>query len=395
MAYKTIPPGRTNWYIAYQPYPGAKERRKSTKTSNEKAAEKILSKVKVELAEGRFLNKRTEATMTLKQFGETLYLPRMAVAKPRSNAWRRDRWKQVTAVLGAGMTLEVANRIETVETYVTRRLGKVSLATVKEDVAVFRHGIRMAARWKGETDLEEYRLHEWRAPEDPNPPAPPEPVQPADWDKLLAVARRRARKGAWGSRQGFAVMLLCRTLGARRGEVLRLRRKDVDLKSGEVRRLILKKKTVGEIRETIIEGEPLELLRSIARSHRHELIFANPKTGRQRHDIDGFWKSIRRDAGVRPKFHGIRHAFGRDFLAAGGTTRELQDRLGHSSIRTTEKYSHLAKRTTPPRGLPVEMSGVISGAYSQRPRKAPVQTKKPRKKSARSRGNGRISRRLA
>lgn len=370
MAFKYKPRGRENWYIAFRPGPGQPLKRISTLTSNEKAAEKCLAKVKVELAESRFLDKRTPATMTLKRFAEDLYLPRLSVAKPRSARWRRERWRQVVRVLGEKMTLEQANRIETIELLVAKRLGtgkgKASLATVKQDVAVLRHAIRMAVRWKGETDLSEYRVTEWRPPEDVAPPPKPEPVHPNAWAAILEVARDRARAGGWGNLHGYAVLLLARTTGARRGEILRLRREDVDLRRGVIRRLVLKKRTLGETVETRIQGEALEVLRAIAASHKHELLFCNPETGRQRRDTRAFWDRVRDDAEVHPRYHGIRHAYGRDFLAAGGTTRELQDRLGHSSIRTTEKYSHLAKRREAPLGLPIEMKGATRRATHRR-----------------------------
>lgn len=386
MAYKFIPPGRKNWYIAF-PGDDGKEQRISTGTDNREAAENILSKIKVELAEGRFLDKKVVSTMTLEDFGKKLYLPRMDVAKPRSKKWRRERWDKLLAVLGKGMTLDRANRIETVEQYVDKRLGAVSLATVKEDVAIFRHALRLAVRWKGETGLEDYRLYDWRPPEDPRPPLKPEPVDPDDWAKILEHARRRATGGSWGARHGLAVILLARTLGARRGEILRLTRADVDLRRGLVNRLVLKRRVVGERRETRIDGEALELLREIAGSHEHDLIFANPETGAPRTDIAAFWKAVRKDAKVKAKFHGLRHAFGRDYLAAGHQLRELQERLGHSSIRTTEKYSHLEKRTAPPKGLPIDMPGVRSPGRSQGHPKKYSPSKSGRTKSTRSRGN--------
>lgn len=392
MAYKFQPPGSEIWYVAWRSASG-RIKRKSTKTSNERAAENILSKVKVEIAEGRFLDKKVVSTMTLKTFGKKLYLPRMARAKPRSAKWRTDRWARILEVLGGTMTLDQANRLETIERYVDARLGKVSLATVKEDVAVFRHALRMAVRWKGETDLEEYRLYEWRPPENPGPPPAPEPVDPDVWERLLERARARAKRGAWGDVQGLAIMLLARTLGARRGEVLRLKRSDVDLGSGIVRRLVLKKRTLGETKETRISGEPLKILRSAAALHAHELIFANPETGKRRIDIAAFWNAVRKGvAGPRAKFHGLRHAYGRDFLADGHSLRELQDRLGHSSITTTEKYAHLVKRPTPPDGLPVRM--ISSAVSSDGPEKRRTRQRKADARSANSRGNAKVRRSL-
>ena len=54
-------------------------------------------------------------------------------------------------------------------------------------------------------------------------------------------------------------------------------------------------------------------------------------------------------AGVRIKgTHGLRHAAGTDSLQSSGDLRATQEILGHSTIKSTEKYTHIAterKRT--------------------------------------------------
>ena len=352
MAWKFIPTGRKFWYIGVA-LPGAGEIRFSTGTTNERAAETIRSKVEVEVAEGRFLDRKHRSAWTLAELRDR-YLPHMQVQKPRSYAWRKDRFAQLLRVLGATRRIEAISDA-TVDEYVSARLKEgVTLATVKEDVAVLRHALGLAAgRWRGVTGLSEYRLALWRAPEDPGPPRKPEPVDPKDWRRILAAARHRAERGDWASVQGLAVVLLARTLGARKGEVLGLRREDVNLRTGVLRYQVLKKRAPEE-NEAQVGGEALRWLRLAAKLHAYDLIFANPETGEPRKDIKAFWTAVRVKAKVHDRFHGIRHAYARDALAAGATLRELQDQLGHSSIRTTEKYAHLVKVRKPRKGIPIE-----------------------------------------
>ncbi len=338
------------WYVRYQS--AGHTYKFSTKTGNEKAAEKVRSKTEVDIAEGRFLDKKTLSTLQLRPFADDLYLPRMKAAKPRSYDWRRDRVNQLCKVLGPDFPLESADDAAA-DSYVEARTGKVSLRTIREDLAVLKHCLTMAWKWRRETLISEWKLRDWHPPELTDQDDEPEPVDPEDWKKILTVCRNKARSGRWEEVHGIAVVLLARTLGARRGEVLRLRKEDVDLETGIVRRQVLKKRKV-EYVETRIEYEPLEWLRKVAGSHDWPLIFCNPKTGRLRRDNKRYWTTVRKDAKVSTKFHSIRHSYGRDFLEAGGSMRELQARLGHSSIRTTEKYAHLAKRKEPPKGLPIE-----------------------------------------
>lgn len=338
------------WWIGYR-HEG-EQYRFSTKTTNKQAAEHIRSKIEVDLAEGRFLDRKEASSLTLKEFGDDLYLPRLKVAKPRSYAWRKDRYAQLRKVLGDDFPLESVDDAAA-DSYVESRRQTVSLRTVKEDMAVLRHALGMAYRWRRETLISEWKLRDWRAPEETDD-VEPEPIDPTAWKNILQIARQKAKSGRWEEEHGLAVMLLARTLGARRGEVLRLEREDVDLESGLIRRRVLKKRKPERI-ETRIDGEPLKWLRRVAESHGHSLIFCNPKTGHLRRDQKRYWTTVRREAkATGTRFHAIRHSYGRDFLEAGGSMRELQGRLGHSSIRTTEKYAHLAKRSEPAKGIPIE-----------------------------------------
>ena len=54
-------------------------------------------------------------------------------------------------------------------------------------------------------------------------------------------------------------------------------------------------------------------------------------------------RALRRIGIVGPKLgpHRLRHTFGRQWMAMGGDTRSLQLILGHSNIKTTEKYANL------------------------------------------------------
>lgn len=53
------------------------------------------------------------------------------------------------------------------------------------------------------------------------------------------------------------------------------------------------------------------------------------------------------DAGLRPvRFHDLRHTFGTRMAAAGAPIRSIQEWMGHSDTRTTQRYADYAPDPT-------------------------------------------------
>jgi integrase/recombinase XerC len=162
-----------------------------------------------------------------------------------------------------------------------------------------------------------------------------------------AVVEARGREGALGARDRALLELLYAT-GLRVSELVGLRLGDVDLSARQVR-------TVGKGRkERIVPfGRPaaeavrtwLKARAALAPASRDaDFVFLNARAGRLTD------RSVRRvldramlgaEVARHASPHALRHSFATHLLAAGADLRSIQELLGHASLSTTQKYTHL------------------------------------------------------
>ncbi|MDD5510058.1 MAG: tyrosine-type recombinase/integrase [Dehalococcoidales bacterium] len=127
---------------------------------------------------------------------------------------------------------------------------------------------------------------------------------------------------------------------------------DNGMRAGEVCSLLkhnIKQETVivcGKTgwREVPISGETRELLLNVAATGPGEHVFHGHKGPLTRFGIYRIVREHMVKAGIKgPKLgsHRLRHAFGKNFLIQGGDLRSLQEIMGHTDIKTTQKYATL------------------------------------------------------
>jgi integrase/recombinase XerC len=150
--------------------------------------------------------------------------------------------------------------------------------------------------------------------------------------------------------RNLAILELFYSTGIRLSELQGLRRADVDLVSqqakvrgkGRKERLV----PIGDHAALAMrnyEAKRDELIRGIgARADRTAFFLA--RTGKRiavravQKAVNGFLKQIDEDAGL--SVHSLRHTFATHLLDAGADLRAVQELLGHSSISTTQIYTH-------------------------------------------------------
>lgn len=167
--------------------------------------------------------------------------------------------------------------------------------------------------------------------------------------KFLAVAR---------TTRYFPVYLLAIETGMRYSEIIGLSKTDIDFETGTIKvwrqwheRLNQYGPTKGgEPRWVDFEPDSelaRELRRCVETSPHPEAVFVT-KNGRRpskKGVAEKFFFAIQKRAGVkRLTFHGMRHNYASWFMRERGDIWALKAILGHSDIKTTQRYAHHSKR---------------------------------------------------
>ena len=132
--------------------------------------------------------------------------------------------------------------------------------------------------------------------------------------------------------------------GARKQEVLRARWEDFDFDSRSWRIPMTKS---GKARHVPLSDQTLVLLGEIQSQRLSEsFVFPNPRTGKPYVSIFYAWDTARKKADLGDvRIHDLRHTFASLLVNSGRTLYEVQKLLGHTQVKTTQRYAHLSHDT--------------------------------------------------
>jgi integrase len=182
-----------------------------------------------------------------------------------------------------------------------------------------------------------------------------------EWEMVEEDVLRRVRKVKMlreNKRLRYLTVEECRTLidacdkhlkpivitalntGMRRGEILGLQRKHLDLTHGFI---LLDKTKNGDRREIPINKTMQELFESIPKRLDSTYIFCHKESGLPYGDIKhSFDKARKRTKLDDLHFHDLRHTFASHLVMAGVDLTTVKELLGHKDIKMTLRYAHLA-----------------------------------------------------
>ncbi|MCL1479707.1 MAG: site-specific integrase [Marinobacter sp.] len=129
--------------------------------------------------------------------------------------------------------------------------------------------------------------------------------------------------------------------GARKSEVLNAKWLDFDLINFSWR---IEFNKSGKTRYVPLSHNAVALIKQLPTIPGCEYAFANPKTKRPFVSIYNSWNTARKKAGLSDvRIHDIRHSHASLLVNRGHSLYEVQKILGHTQIKTTQRYAHLSQ----------------------------------------------------
>nr|MBS0038138.1 site-specific integrase [Saprospiraceae bacterium] len=139
-----------------------------------------------------------------------------------------------------------------------------------------------------------------------------------------------------------AMLYLIYSAGLRSGELLRLRIRDIQSEQGFI---FIKGGKGKKDRRTVLSQKLLTVLRDYYKKHRPAYWLFEGQDGGQytSRSLQAVFRRAAEKAQINPwtTLHTLRHSFATHCLQNGMNLRQVQVMLGHSSLKTTEIYTHV------------------------------------------------------
>jgi site-specific recombinase XerD len=163
---------------------------------------------------------------------------------------------------------------------------------------------------------------------------------------VLSKSEVRAMLDAEKNFKHRLLLMLVYSSGLRVSEVISLKRKDIDL----ARKAIVVVSGKGrKDRYTLLSDQIARSLKDYyARYDIEDWLFPGQTPSRHLavRSAEYICENALQKAGIQKNasIHSLRHTFATHLLESGTDIRYIQELLGHSSLRTTERYTHVARR---------------------------------------------------
>lgn len=157
-------------------------------------------------------------------------------------------------------------------------------------------------------------------------------------DEILSILKSYSQKLSPREAQDQVLFFLLYGVGLRVSEACQMRWSDVDFKKGQV----LTKRKGGKQQWVPAPQIVMNLLKQYSQNQTDDFVFgATAMNTRTAYEII---KLRGQKAGLLNPLHphALRHSYATHLLTSGADLRALQELLGHQSLGTTQKYTHLS-----------------------------------------------------
>ena len=313
-----------NWYIDYY-YKNRRIRKKIG--PSKQVADLALKDVELKIARGEFLGIYEEKKITFGEFAEEFLS--YVEQNNASNTLRKYSCMVGHFVVFFGTKLLSTITPADVERYKNERAKQVKQDTVKQELAVLRILFRKAMKWgQARTD-------------------PTENIEkPKTARKLPRFLTEKEARKLLNAAPAELVLFVALGVyaGLRHGEMLNLRWNDVSLENGTITIQSHEdwKTKDRDVRVIPIHPDLIEYLRLHPRHFSSPYVFCRPDGTRFKTLFRPFGRLVESVGleGITP--HTLRHTFASWLTMKGVDLRTVQELLGHSDIKTTMIYAHLA-----------------------------------------------------
>jgi integrase len=172
----------------------------------------------------------------------------------------------------------------------------------------------------------------------------------------------RTLEASGANAMAIAIIRLLTFTGARKSEITGLKWSEVDFERSMLR--LGDSKTGAKV---ILLGPPaLQILAGVARIEGKELVFPAESGERHFQGLEKVWRRVRAAAGMPDlRIHDLRHSYASAGLMAGDNLAVIAKLLGHTDVKTTARYAHLAD--DPVKQAAARIANSIAAAMNGKP----------------------------
>jgi len=313
--------GKERWYLDYRGVAG-KRKQEVVKTAQSREEAVIALQKKVRDVFSYQNDVKHHQKIKFSEFAD-LYLKNYAAVNKRS--WKNDRsyLKGMKKFFKKFYLDEITSlSVEKFKTW--KQKEGVTKSTVNRYLAVLRKMLNVAKEWEylPESRVIKFKLY-------------------SETDNLKErILSPEEEKNLFKASAQYLKLILRVALhtGMRRGEILNLKWSQIDFDKKVIR---VERTKSGKIRFIPINEFLMRELLLQKQMKSSKFVFTNVATGKQFVDIKRAFLGACKRAGIENlRFHDLRHTFASRLIENGVDIITVKTLLGHSSVRTTERYLH-------------------------------------------------------